>query len=146
MEIPADGPALHVLTNRRGIYGASCMLYRDIIKDFADQEEADVIILPSSIHEVLLFPDHLMFDHAFLCRTVQEINREDVSEEDVLSDRIYIFSRETGTIIPSPLFPVIGQNQPEQRVHGKDPHAMAPAIWMVSRRFFVASAESFWRK
>ena len=104
VEIPADGPALHVLTNRRGIYGASCMLYRDIIKDFADQEKADVIILPSSIHEVLLFPDHLMFDHAFLCRTVQEINREDVSEEDVLSDRIYIFSRETGTIIPSPLF------------------------------------------
>lgn len=103
-EIPADGPALHVLTNRCGIYGASCMLYRDIIKDFADQEETDVIILPSSIHEVLLFPDHLMFDHAFLCRTVQEINREDVSEEDVLSDRIYIFSRETGTIIPSPLF------------------------------------------
>ena len=104
MEISADGPALHVLTNRRGIYGASCMLYRDIIKDFADQEETDVIILPSSIHEVLLFPDHLIFDHAFLCRTVQEINREDVSEEDVLSDRIYIFSRETGTIIPSPLF------------------------------------------
>lgn len=103
-KIPADGPALHVLTNRRGIYGASCMLYRDIIKDFADQEEADVIILPSSIHEVLLFPDHLMFDHAFLCRTVQEINRKDVPEEDVLSDRIYIFSRETGTIIPSPLF------------------------------------------
>ena len=103
-EIPENGPALHVLTNRRGIYGASCMLYRDIIKDFADQEEADVIILPSSIHEVLLFPDHLMFDHAFLCRTVQEINREDVPEEDVLSDRIYIFSRETGTIIPSPLF------------------------------------------
>ena len=62
------------------------MLYRDIIKDFADQEETDVIILPSSIHEVLLFPDHLIFDHAFLCRTVQEINREDVSEEDVLSD------------------------------------------------------------
>ena len=102
-EIPENGPALHVLTNSRGIYGASCMLYRDIIKDFADQEEADVIILPSSIHEVLLFPDHLMFDHAFLCRTVQEINREDVPEEDVLSDRIYIFSRETGTIIPSPL-------------------------------------------
>ena len=74
VEIPADGPALHVLTNRRGIYGASCMLYRDIIKDFADQEETDVIILPSSIHEVLLFPDHLMFDYAFLCRTVQELS------------------------------------------------------------------------
>ena len=103
-EIPADRPALHVLTNRRGIYGASCMLYRDIIKDFADQEGAYVIILPSSIHEVLLFPDHLMFDHAFLCRTVQEINQEDVPKEDVLSDRIYIFSRETGTIIPSPPF------------------------------------------
>ena len=103
------------------------MLYRDIIKDFADQEEADVIILPSSIHEVLLFPDHLMFDHAFLCRTVQEINREDVSEEDVLSDRIYISSRNRESMV-------------------KIPMAMAPAIWMVSRRFFVASAESFWRK
>lgn len=122
VEIPADGPALHVLTNRRGIYGASCMLYRDIIKDFADQEETDVIILPSSIHEVLLFPDHLMFDHAFLCRTVQEINREDVSEEDVLSDRIYIFSRKQGPSSLLRFFPVIGQNQPEQRVHGKDPH------------------------
>lgn len=99
---PEDAPPLHVLTNRQGICGASCMLYRDIIKDFADQEGADVIILPSSIHEVLLFPDHLTFDHALLRRMVQEINRTEVPEEDVLSDCIYIFRRETGTIIPSP--------------------------------------------
>jgi len=86
-------PALYVLTNRNGIYGASCMLYDNIIKDFAEREASDVIILPSSIHEVLLLPDSSFSDYDSLCTMVQEINRTEVPPEDVLSDHIYLYTR-----------------------------------------------------
>lgn len=92
-EFPDVLPDLHVLTNKSGIHGASCLLYEDILKDFADQTGTDFIILPSSIHEVLLFPDHHDRDYADLCHMVWSINRSDVPAEDILSDHIYLFRR-----------------------------------------------------
>ena len=52
--VPAS--PLYVLTNTSGIHGASCMLYPQVLKNFAEGVERDLIILPSSIHEVLLLP------------------------------------------------------------------------------------------
>ena len=78
------------------------MLYENIIKDFADRWESDVIIFPSSIHEVLIMADKKLYDYDALSQMVADINREVVSEEEVLSDFIYIFSRaeEAFTIRP----------------------------------------------
>ena len=47
----------YVLSNRSGVNGAACLLYEDVLKNFADGVEKNLIILPSSIHEVLLLPD-----------------------------------------------------------------------------------------
>lgn len=93
---------LYVLTNSSGTCGAACMLYKNIIKDFADRLESDVIIFPSSIHEVLIMADEKLYDYDALSQMVVEINRDVVSEEEVLSDSIYIFSRteEAFTIWP----------------------------------------------
>ena len=52
--VPAS--PLYVLTNTSGIHGASCLLYPQVLKNFAEGVERDLIILPSSIHEVLLLP------------------------------------------------------------------------------------------
>lgn len=86
-------PPIHVLTNRQGIYGASCLLYENAIKDFAEQMASDVIILPSSIHEVLLIPDSHVFDYESLRQMVQAINAAEVPKEDILSDEIYLYIR-----------------------------------------------------
>lgn len=93
---------IYVLTNNSGTCGAACMLYENIIKDFADCWESDVIIFPSSIHEVLIMADEKLYDYDALSQMVAEINRDVVSEEEVLSDFIYIFSRteEAFTIWP----------------------------------------------
>ena len=93
---------IYVLTNNYGTCGAACMLYENIIKDFADCWESDVIIFPSSIHEVLIMADEKLYDYDALSQMVAEINRDVVSEEEVLSDFIYIFSRteEAFTIWP----------------------------------------------
>ena len=84
---------IHVLTNKQGIYGASCLLYENAIKNFAEQMASDIIILPSSIHEVLLIPDSHVFDYESLRQMVQAINAAEVPKEDILSDEIYLYIR-----------------------------------------------------
>lgn len=97
--------ALSVLTNQNGINGASCMLYKDVIKNFADREKDDIIILPSSIHEVLLTPYKKAFAIEDLNEMVTLINQSDVPPEDCLSNHAYLYSRKSDRItIPTPSF------------------------------------------
>lgn len=86
-------PEIYVLTNQNGINGASCLLYEDTIKDFANRIGSDLIILPSSIHEVLLIPDSGSLNYHTFRDMVRTINANDVPKEDILSDEIYIYHR-----------------------------------------------------
>ena len=52
-----EEPPIHVLTNSTGRYGAAAMLYTGKIRELADSTGSDLVILPSSLHEVLLVPD-----------------------------------------------------------------------------------------
>ena len=52
-----EEPPIHVLTNSTGRYGAAAMLYTGKIRELADSTGTDLVILPSSLHEVLLVPD-----------------------------------------------------------------------------------------
>ena len=60
--------------------------------------EKDLIILPSSIHEVLLLPDDGDISYAEMSRLVTHINRSEVPKEDRLSNQVYLYSRNTGDI------------------------------------------------
>lgn len=93
-----DTPPLYVLTNQSGIFGASCMLYRSVLKNFADYLKSDLIIIPSSIHEVLITPDGDGVSYEILNEMIAEINSSDVPAEDILSDHIYLYSRADGRI------------------------------------------------
>lgn len=86
-------PPMYVLTNPYGVHGAACMFYEGILKDFADSTEGDLIILPSSIHEVLLIPHSNHISYEELAETVFSINQEEVPQEDRLSNHIYHYSR-----------------------------------------------------
>lgn len=84
---------LYVMTNQSGLYGASCMLYQNVLRDFAARIQQDLIILPSSIHEILLTPDSPNASYEELSRMVTSINRQDVPLEDQLSNQVYRYTR-----------------------------------------------------
>ena len=92
------GPSLYVLTNRDGIYGAAAVLYDGALKRFAKEQESDLVILPSSLHEVLLTPCTEGMAPAKLQEIVREVNRTELSEEEVLSDSVYLYNRETNQV------------------------------------------------
>ena len=69
------------------------MLYEDTIKDFADKIGSDLIILPSSIHEVLILADNHTHEYEMFRDMVRHVNAEDVPKEDILSDELYLYRR-----------------------------------------------------
>lgn len=89
---------MYIFTNRSRIKGAVAMLRTDLLDRFAKAQESDLIILPSSVHEVLLLPAMDDKDVAELRRTVQDINEKKVKEEEWLSDEVYYFRRSTGAV------------------------------------------------
>ena len=85
---------MYVLSNASRHFGASCILFNEVLNDFAKDISSDLFILPSSIHELIIIPDNGE-DPKVLQRMVMEVNSTQVSAQDVLSDNIYRFSRNT---------------------------------------------------
>ena len=94
-----DRVRMYVLTNRGKLNGASAMLYSDKIRELADRLQSDLIILPSSIHEVLLLPDDDEHEYDFYRQMVEEVNTTQVEPEEVLSYNLYRYSRERAEIV-----------------------------------------------
>lgn len=94
-----DSYPMYIVTNEKGIYGASCLLYKGLIKDFAQKIKSDLYILPSSIHEIILIPIDKRIDKDYLKKMVMEINKSSVPMEEVLSDNVYIYSRRNNAFI-----------------------------------------------
>ena len=84
---------MYVLSNKSRINGASCILYKDILKDFAMVVDNDLYVLPSSIHEVILLPSDGTQESEQLKEMVREINQSQVEKEEVLSDSVYYYRR-----------------------------------------------------
>lgn len=89
---------LYVLSNTNGLYGAGCILYPNVLKNFADSLDRDLIILPSSIHEVLVTPDLPGTSYEDLSFMVTSINRNEVPMEDQLSNQVYLYTRSDGRL------------------------------------------------
>ncbi len=88
--VPSD---MYVLTNESKLNGAACILYENVLYDFAQKLGADLYILPSSVHEVILLPKLAMFEKDELVNMVKEVNTEGVAADEVLSDHVYEYNR-----------------------------------------------------
>ena len=88
--VPSD---MYVLTNESKLNGAACILYENVLYDFAQKLGADLYILPSSVHEVMLLPKLSMFEKDELVNMVKEVNTEGVAADEVLSDHVYEYNR-----------------------------------------------------
>ena len=84
--VPSD---MYILTNETKLNGAACILYENVLYDFAQKLGEDLYILPSSVHEVILLPKLSVFEKDELVNMVREVNTEGVAAEEVLSDHVY---------------------------------------------------------
>lgn len=95
----------YVLSNRTRTYGAALMFCSDEIKKRAEAWGSDVLILPSSVHEVILLPmitqDQVNInDPDEVNAMVNSINHEYLCDnEEVLSDHSYCYIRSLDKII-----------------------------------------------
>lgn len=93
-----DSVPLLILTNERRYLGAACILYRGLLEKFAESIQKNFYILPSSIHEVILIPENYVRSADNLIKMVEEVNRTQLEPEEVLSDTVYYYSKESGKI------------------------------------------------
>lgn len=88
----------YVLTNEVSINGATLMTYSSVLSEIAGKLGSNLIILPSSIHEVLLLAEDVDLSIADLGSMVQEVNKSEVLVEDFLSNSVYRFVKDTGVV------------------------------------------------
>ena len=88
-EIPEDAELpIYVLSNESKVYGAGAILYKGMKEVLEEAVAEETIIIPSSVHEVLVLPAYLG-DRDSMAALIQEVNSTVVSPEEILSDRPY---------------------------------------------------------
>ena len=96
-----DGMSMHVLTNGMCEDGVIVICYPDVLKKFAEEQGVDeVIIFPSSLHEIILVPKQKgqEMDAEYCSQIIREINTANLLPEEVLGDHAYIYCRKSNQI------------------------------------------------
>lgn len=91
---PEQEEPMYVLTNKRNYFGAVGMMYDSVLQQIGRELEDDFWILPSSIHECIIVPSSITMTGKELQIMVQEINRNEIDDEEYLSDEIYFYKRD----------------------------------------------------
>lgn len=83
--------SMYVLTNRSWKFGAAEILDKDTLRVIAEKIGDGYVILPCSVHEVVILPPKGQEDYPALAGMVREINAVYVEQEEQLSDHIYVY-------------------------------------------------------
>ena len=90
-----DKMGLYVLSNRKHTNGAISMIFTDVLKKFADENKVnEVIIIPSSVHEVLLYPKNEESDitEKKCLDMLLDVNSTSVEQGELLSNNVYVYN------------------------------------------------------
>ncbi len=91
---------MYVMTTKSQQYGAKEMIYgTSKLKEFAEEMNSDLYILPCSVHEVILVPGEYDEELAHgYANIVREVNMTVLEPELILSDYIFFFDRKEGNV------------------------------------------------
>lgn len=96
--MPEGLSSVYVMSNISRSSGAGTICYPNVLKGFSEKADRDIIILPSSIHEVILIPSSENDNMEEFRNMVHSVNTTTLEPEDFLSDNVYIYRRDTGQI------------------------------------------------
>lgn len=84
---------LYLISNKKYNFGAGSILYDGVLENLSEKLKCDLVIIPSSIHEVLIYPfDEKMKLDELRCM-IREVNESSLEKEEILSDHPYIYNR-----------------------------------------------------
>ena len=100
-----DGPSamrslgMLVVTNTTKVNGAVCILYPNVQKQLLETLGEDLIVIPSSIHEVIVLPFTDQNDSTIVAvnNMISEVNTDQLLECDILGQHCFII-RQDGSI------------------------------------------------
>ena len=84
---------MYVLTNRSRRFGASEILDKSTLRAIADKIGDGFIVLPSSIHELIILEPDDAAEYEKLADMVKEVNNTQVDVGERLSDHVYVYNR-----------------------------------------------------
>ncbi len=93
-----QGPVMYVLSSKDKYFGAAVLLYSQSLKMLSEKLNRNLIILPSSVHEVLLVPDDPATGTAHYKDMVKDVNDTQLEPEEILSYNVYYYNRFSGQI------------------------------------------------
>jgi hypothetical protein len=102
--LPKMENEMYVVTNDTNINGAIYMLDNNVLSDLSDKmNSSKLIILPSSIHETIVIPynDAIKDEHdmEYISHMIEEINVNELSDDEYLSDTPYVYDKDTNKLI-----------------------------------------------
>lgn len=86
-----DMNPMYVLSNAERWNGAAAVLDRKTMDGIAEKLGGDYVVIPSSVHEVIILPISESTDIQAIDREIQSINAELVVPEERLSDHAYLY-------------------------------------------------------
>lgn len=81
-----------VLTTKNKLFGAVAMCQKEVMVAVAKKiQQEKLVILPSSIHEVIIVSCKDISDYEEIKGMVEEVNNTQLSEDEILSNNVYLF-------------------------------------------------------
>lgn len=88
MQTQMDSPMM-ILSNEDMHFGASVIFYPDVLNECSNAMNGDYYIIPSSIHECLLYPDNGDLTLKELKSMVEDVNNTILDPRELLSYNVY---------------------------------------------------------
>lgn len=96
VEIPQM--SMYVITSRDKRYGAAALMYPTVFAKLADELQSDLLIIPSSIHEVIVIAEEGTVSVEEYKEMVTTVNETEVLPEERLSEHVYRYLKEENSI------------------------------------------------
>lgn len=90
---------MYILSNSLRCYGAACIAYPGIADTIGEIVARDYYIIPSSVHEVIILPCAEGINAEDINALIQDVNKNLVSEEEILGEHCYMYSQRKKRII-----------------------------------------------
>lgn len=98
VDISSENEFIYVLSNEKKMNGASMILNDEFMQSLSERFGHDLMIIPSSTHEVLICPMKELPDIATNERMVMEVN-ETLRPSEVLSNHVYAYDSKVHEIV-----------------------------------------------
>ncbi len=89
-----ESPRQYVIANNSSYRGAIAMAFPGVFEELANKVGCDLVIIPSSIHELLVIPvDDAAMDYEDIRNMIAEVNETQVAPHERLGDRPYYYKK-----------------------------------------------------